>query len=258
MDSIFPKLFEMLPDASDLLSLEPEELAGPLLISLEGSQIVIPETIISHHLMEYAILGDLEQTYPFKCRNEVLFALMEAWQWLEREGFVAPRPTNLVGSTIITSATQYFVTRRGQRIETPDALESYRKANLLPKGQLHPVIAQKVWSMFLQGNYDAAVLQAFKEVEIAVREAGNYTEADHGVPLMRKAFHQDTGNLTDTNQQSAERVAIEHLFVGAMGYCRNPLGHREVNLSAEEAVEMVFLASYLLRIVDSRRQPEES
>lgn len=253
MDSIFPKLFEMLPNADDLLSLEPEELAGPLLISLEGSQAITPETIISHEDMKYYIRGDLEQKYPFKSRNEVLFALMEAWQWLEREGFVAPRPTNLVGSTTIAYTTQYFVTRRGQRIETPDTLAAYRKSNLLPKGQLHPIIAQKVWSMFLQGNYDPAVLQAFKEVEIAVREAGNYPEADHGMPLMRKAFDKDTGNLTDTNQHSSEQEAIAHLFAGAMGYCRNPLGHREVNLTAEEAVEMIFLASCLLRIVDSRK-----
>ena len=62
------------------------------------------------------------------------------------------------------------------------------------------------------------------------------------------------GKLTDTNQQSAEQEALGHLFTGAMGYCRNPLGHREVNLSAEEAVEMIFFASYLLRIIDSRRQ----
>ena len=127
----------------------------------------------------------------------------------------------------------------------------------LPEHELHPMMPQNVWSSFSQGAYGSAVFEAFKQVEIAVRKAGNYAEADHGVPLMRKAFHQDNGNLTDTNQQSAERVAIEHLFVGAIGYCRNPLGHREVNLSAEEAVEMIFLASYLLRIVDSRRQPEE-
>ena len=131
----------------------------------------------------------------------------------------------------------------------------------LPEHELHPVIVQKVWSMFLQGNYGPAVLQAFKEVEIAVREAGNYSESDHGVSLMREAFHKDTGKsdagkLTDTNQQSAEQEALGHLFAGAMGYCRNPLGHREVNLSAEEAVEMIFFASYLLRIVDSRSQSE--
>lgn len=58
MDSIFPKLFEMLPNADDLLSLEPEELAGPLLISLEGSQTITPETIISHEDMKYYIRGD--------------------------------------------------------------------------------------------------------------------------------------------------------------------------------------------------------
>ena len=121
----------------------------------------------------------------------------------------------------------------------------------LPEHKLHPIIAQKVWSMFLQGNYGPAVLQAFKEVEIAVREVGNYTETDHGMPLMRKAFQKDTGNLTDTNQPVAEQEAIGHLFAGAIGYCRNSLAHREVNLSAEEAVEMIFLASYLLRIVDA-------
>ena len=128
----------------------------------------------------------------------------------------------------------------------------------LPAHELHPLIAQKVWEIFLRGNYDLAVLEAFRRVEIVVREAGNYAEGDHGVPLMRKAFHKDNGNLADTNQPSAERIAMEHLFVGAMGYCRNPLGHREVNLSAEEAVEMIFFASYLLRIVDSRSQLEEN
>ncbi len=127
----------------------------------------------------------------------------------------------------------------------------------LPEHELHPIIVQKVWSMFSQGNYDSAVLQAFKEVEIAVREAGNYTESDHGIPLMRKAFKVDAGNLTDKNKPSAEQEALGHLFAGAIGYCRNSLAHREVNLSAGEAVEMIFLVSYLLRIIDSRSQSEE-
>ena len=252
--SMFSKLFKILPDAEQLLSLEPEALAGYLLVSLEGSEQINPEGIIGYDNMEREIERSSHRNsnlnYPYGSREDVLFALMEAWQWLEREGFVAPRPTNLARARDMRSITTYFVTRRGQRIKTRDAFESYRKADLLPKVQLHPIIAQKVWSMFLQGNYDPAVLQAFKEVEIAVRTKGSYTEADHGVPLMRKAFHVDKGNLTDTNQQSAEQEAIGHLFAGAIGYCRNPLGHREVNLTAEEAVEMIFLASYLLRIVD--------
>ena len=265
---MFSKLFELLPDAEDLLNLEPEELAGPLLVSLidnlknnRGNDKTVFPNIIGYDNMKREINSSSHRipnlNYPYGCREDVLLALMEAWQWLEREGFVAQRLTDLPSDSYPTSSTTYFVTRRGKSIQASEDLEAYRKANLLPKAQLHPVIAQKVWSIFLQGDYETAVFQAFKQVEVAVRNAGNYEETDIGVPLMRKAFHADTGNLTNPNQQPAEKEAIAHLFAGAIGYCRNPLGHREVNLSAEEAVEMIFLASYLLRIVDSRSQLEE-
>ena len=138
--------------------------------------------------------ADLLHRYPPESHDEDLFALMEAWQWLQREGFVALCPTSLSSITSAGTITTYFVTRRGKKIETPEALETYRKANLLPKGKLHSLIAQKVWSIFLQGDYDTAVFQAFKQVEVAVRKAGGYTETDYGTDLMRKAFHEDNGN----------------------------------------------------------------
>ena len=64
------------------------------------------------------------------------------------------------------------------------------------------------------------------------------------------------GNLTDQNQPRSEKQACSDLFAGAIGYCKNPGSHREVEITAEEAVEMIALASLLLRIVDSRNQPE--
>ena len=45
---MFSKLFEMLPDADHLLSLSAEELAGPLLVSLEGGNQINPKIIISY------------------------------------------------------------------------------------------------------------------------------------------------------------------------------------------------------------------
>ena len=124
VDTIFPKLFELLPDADHLLSLQPEELAGPLLISLDGSDLIEPSDIISFGLI---------QKYPDKHDADILLALMASWQWLQREGFVAPRPTNLSeGTTVGGGVTYYFVTRRGKAIETTEALEVYRKGNLLP------------------------------------------------------------------------------------------------------------------------------
>ena len=253
---MFPKLLEMLPDADSLLRLEPEELAGPLLVSLEGDQNINPENVISHDYLLRSLEAktELRQKYPLGHDDEILFALMEAWQWLEREGFVAPRPTRLSGRTSIRVVTTYFITRRGQTIRTPNDLAAYRKANLLPKNQLHPKISEKVWSLFLRGDYDTAIFQGFKEVEIAVRKAGNYTNTDLGVDLMRKAFHTDTGKLTDPNQQQAEKQARSDLFAGAIGSYKNPGSHRNVNVSAEEAVEIIILASHLLRIVASRKQ----
>ena len=250
----FSKLFELLPDAKHLLSLEPEELAGPLLISLEGSDSITLDEVISNTSMSEARHRNSNLKNLSGRGDQVLLALMEAWQWLEREGFVAPKPPDLANAKNYTEKTRYFVTRRGLRVETAEALETYQKANLLPKAQLHPIIAQKVWSNFLQGSYDTAVFAAFKEVEIAVRKAGGYEETDIGVSLMRKAFHSDTGNLTDPNQQPGEKESLTHLFAGAIGYCKNPPSHRNVDVKAEEAAEMIIFASYLLRLVDSREQ----
>ena len=253
---MFRKLFEILPDVESLLSLEPEELAEPLLISLDGDQNINPVSVISHGDLSRSLQTrtELRQKYPPRHDDKVLFRLMEAWQWLEREGFVAPRPTDLSRERSMGRATTYFVTRRGKTIETPEALEAYRKANLLPQRQLHPIIAQKVWATFLRGDYDTAVFQAFKEVEIAVRRAGDYEDTDYGTDLMRTAFHEENGKLTDVGQKKEERQALSHLFAGAIGYYRNPLSHREVGVRAEAAVEMIILASHLLRIVDSCKQ----
>ncbi len=69
---------------------------------------------------------------------------------------------------------------------------------------------------------------------------------------MRRAFHVDNGPLTDQNRPKTERIATEHLFVGAIGLYKNPHSHRNVSVTAEEAVEIIMFASHVLRIVDAR------
>lgn len=140
-----------------------------------------------------------------------------------------------------------------------DAVQKTLLSDSLPEPEFHqpkfhPTIPQNVWSSLSQRAYGSAVFEAFKQVEIAVRKAGNYEATDYGTDLMRKAFHIDNGNLTDQNQPRAEKQACSDLFAGAIGYCKNPASHREVEITAEEAVELITLASYLLRIVDTRSQ----
>ena len=130
------------------------------------------------------------------------------------------------------------------QIDVVDALTD----DLLPKCLLHPVISQKVLSIFMQGSYGPAIFEAFKQVEIAVREAGGYAETDYGTKLMRMAFNPKDGALTDS--QDTEKQARSDLFTGAIGSYKNPGSHRDVEITAEEAAGLIIFASHLLCIVD--------
>jgi len=182
--------------------------------------------------------------------TEIGRVLMEAWGWLEGEGFLVRD-----GST----ADSFFLSRRAQRLKSRADFESYRNAGLLPRGQLHELIAGKVYPAFLRGEYDTAVFQAFREVEIAVRGAGGFRSEDYGSELMRAAFRPvnrpekpavKPGPLTDTTLPVAEQEGMANLFAGAIALYKNPQSHRYVPTEAIDAAEVIVFASHLLRIVD--------
>jgi uncharacterized protein (TIGR02391 family) len=178
---------------------------------------------------------------------------MEAWDWLCNEGFLARQATD-------SSKSLTFVTRRGQRIKSRDDFAAYQRANILPKRQLHPLIANRVYPAFLRGEYDTAIFQAFREVEVGVRTAGSFSVSDHGTDLIRTAFRVSktggtAGPLTDTTLPAGEQEAMGHLFAGAFGVYRNSTGHRHVPTNPEEAAEVIMFASQFLRIVDRLHPP---
>jgi uncharacterized protein (TIGR02391 family) len=66
-------------------------------------------------------------------------------------------------------------------------LDAYRKMKLL-SGSLHPRVDENARAAFLRAEYGPAIFTAFKEVEVAVRNAAGAAATDLGVDLMNSAF----------------------------------------------------------------------
>ena len=253
----YRSLSSLVLDAADLLALEVEELAGVLLIHLNSYEGVSGNTVyqhggISHHNFFNSLTSTNARDKPEfgDKQSQVNQALMEAWAWLQSAGLLVEKASSTGG--------WFFISRRGQQITSRGDFAAYRQAGLLPKGQLHPLIASKVYPAFMRGEYDTAVFQAFREVEVAVRAAGKFGANDYGKDLMRDAFKPaekkgqsvTPGPLTDTQLPIAEQEAMANLFAGAIGLYKNPQSHRHVPTHPEDAAEVIVFASQLLRIVD--------
>jgi hypothetical protein len=136
-------LSSLVPDAADLLALEVEELAGVLLTHLnsyegsDSSSAYHNGEINRHNFFNGLGGGGPHGGQEYGSRQpEVDLAVMEAWAWLQSEGFLV-RKAPSAGDNV-------FISRRAQRLKSREDFAAYRKGSLLPKGQLHPFIASEV------------------------------------------------------------------------------------------------------------------
>src|SRR5262245_2816222 len=118
--------------------------------------------------------------------------------------------------------------------------------------EMFPLLPDAAWNAFRVGDYDTAVFESFKAVEVVVRKKGNFAETDYGQALMAKAFDPSNGPLRDRAGSPSRRNARQKLFEGALGEIRNPKGHSDPSITDTlTAVEEMMTAGTLLRIVVS-------
>ena len=185
------QLDELAQTPETLLALEPEELA----------LLVLRELIVQEK--QQHVGPPNRHNFSMRFKNSpvtVQKAIMEAWAWLESSGCLAQQPQQHDG--------WFFVTRCGHQLAESSDTAVFTREHTLPRHLLHPKIEQKVWSAFIRGEYDSAVFEAFKQVEVAMRSAGGFADTDLGVALARKAFQPSTGPLSDKGVVNAEQQAL--------------------------------------------------
>lgn len=232
-----------LPDPDQALSMPIEELAGYLV--MHHKQAAQGNFNVHNVICEIDSMGNSSSKPDlfggdWSKKEKYKEALVEAYGWAFTEGFFIYDPNQMLNNW-------WRVSRRGQKLEQRvDALK-FASREILPKAFLHPLIAEHAAPIFKMGKYDAAVFQAFKQVEIAVRDASNLP--NDGAALMKAAFSKNDGIL-NTAIDPSEREGLMFVFAGAIQLFRNATGHQNLDLDPQEAAHLLIHASYLLTLLE--------
>lgn len=234
----------LVPDARTVIEMHTAELAGYMLESL---MFASEEERGVWNRRNYCMQVTREYGDPKNGGDtEVGIACSTPWAWLESNGLICRHPEQ--------DNDWFLPTRRAKEVGSRQGLREVISNQELPEEFLHPELLVNARPLFLQSRFDTAVFEAFKSLELSIRSAAKLGHDLVGVQLASRAFNPEDGPLTDKAAEKGERVALMNLMTGALGSYKNPASHRRVEISAEEARDMLILASHLLKIVDERAE----
>jgi len=120
--------------------------------------------------------------------------------------------------------------------------------------RLHPRIRKVSESLFKDGHYAQAILEAFKCVGVMVKEKSGVGDLD-GQTLMAHVFSETQPvlklNQLRTTSEKDEQIGFKFIFMGSMTGVRNPKAHDIIEQKDPyRTLEYLSLASLLAKRVD--------
>jgi uncharacterized protein (TIGR02391 family) len=174
-------------------------------------------------------------------REDALLGIEE----LQRSGFLRDDPGQ-------RSPNFKLLTEKGAKYAAQELAKM-----TLPSVNIEEVISRDdlldlVRDDFINGQFEFAIMKAFKQVEVAVRAKAKQSASMVGQDLMAAAFSVGKGVLKHPDAQTtSEEQALFFLFAGSNGWFRNPTHHRNCQYdSPHEAAQILALANLLLDMVD--------
>jgi uncharacterized protein (TIGR02391 family) len=164
---------------------------------------------------------------------------------LQRDGFIMNDPGQ-------GNDNFKILTDKGRTVAEQDPADMKLPSVDIEKVLSRADLLNRVRGDYVNGEYDSAILKAFKQVEEAVRAKAKQAASVTGHDLMVAAFAPNKGVLKNPEAKTAsEEQALFFLFAGANGWFRNPTAHRTVGYQdAHEAAQILALANLLLDMVD--------
>lgn len=148
---------------------------------------------------------------------------------------------------------QFFPTKVGFRFPEREFRKVVEKYALMPETYVHPVIVKKCFSLLSNGEFDSAVIQAFKAIETTTREKIGAPADMFGERLLKKAFNPDDGVLTNHELPKSEKFAFLNYITGAFSFYRNSSSHRDIDLDFISAFDRIVVASDLLKAIEDAK-----
>lgn len=123
---------------------------------------------------------------------------------------------------------------------------------------IHPRVKKAGQELFLNHHYSMAIFEAFKQVEIMVKEKSGI-KGKFGAALMQEAFSANAPILRINegvkDSDEDEQKGFMMLFTGAQIGIRDPKGHDDIEQKdAKVAMQYIAFSSLLCRMVDNSKK----
>lgn len=233
----FMNLRTVYPSLEAWMAAEPAEMAGVLLKDLSASM----PSLSPHNIV--ALLREQGPRLGLSDVRPRLGPLLEAYAWLQNHGLLAPHPNQPEDFDTLTRLANSL---------NENGFDAYRRSAVSLYEVLDSRISQKVWGIYLRGDYDIAIAYAFKVVEVLMREKARLPTSDYGERLVKKFFQQFE---PPEGRVNGSLSATESLFIGALKRYRNEAVHEQQGIEEpDEALEILLLANHCLRVVERVRE----
>lgn len=162
--------------------------------------------------------------------------------------------------TLRTAPLEKTIRKKAKAIEKKmgEDKESITPNMLYDSMEFHPRIIRASRSQFRSRHYSDAIFNAFKCVEVLVKEKSGLRN-EFGPALMHKVFNEKNPiiklNRMEEDFEIDEQTGFRFLYVGAMAGIRNPKAHSEIEQkNPYKTLEYISLASLLAKKVEEGKR----